>query len=184
MSGVVLRCPNCGTIQPVEGECDACHDAAVQFFCTNHTPGLWLEGSACPQCGARFGDPVQQELAPAPNTPEEPRRAAPPEVGVPPVRRSAEAGEPEFREAGVPTRMDAGRSSPAGTDAFRILMDAMMSAARARSTRADHIGYEDSVRMRPRGGGCCLGRLLALALLLIALVVLAPMLFLMFFGSY
>ena len=40
-------------LEPVEGQCDACHEAAVRFFCTNHTQGLWLEGSACFQCGAR-----------------------------------------------------------------------------------------------------------------------------------
>lgn len=176
MSGVVLRCPNCGTIQPVQGPCDACHEAAVRFFCANHTPGLWLEGSACPQCGARFGDPVPSQTAPAPTAPP---RAAPPEVGVPPTRRSAELDEPELWETGVPTRMDPGRPGPAGADPFRILLGAMMSAARARSSRADHLEYEDPVRMRPRGG-CCLGRLLVLALLLLALAVLAPM----FFGAF
>ena len=178
MSGVVLRCPNCGTVQPVEGQCDACHEAAVRFFCTNHTPGLWLEGSACPQCGARFGDPVPSRPAPAPTPPP---RAAPPEVGVPPTRRSAEADEPEHWGTGVPTRMDPGRLGPPGPDPFRILLGAMMSAALARSARADRLDHEDPIRVRPRGG-CCLGRLLALALLLFALAILAPIFFGIFFG--
>lgn len=173
MSGVVLRCPNCGTVQPVEGQCDACHEAAVRFFCINHTPGLWLEGPACLQCGARFGDPVPSRAAPAPITPT---RVAPPEVGVPPTRRSAEADEPELWETGVPTRMDPDRLGPAGPDPFRMLLGAMMSAARARSARADHLDFEDSIPMRPRGG-CCLGRLLVLSLLLIAIALLAPMIF-------
>lgn len=178
MRGVVLRCPNCGTIQPVEGQCDACHEAAVRFFCTNHTPGLWLEGSACPQCGARFGEPVPSRPARAPTAPP---GAAPPEVGVPPTRRSAEADEAELWGTGVPTRMGPGLRGPAGPDPFRILLGAMMSAVRARSARAEDVDYEDSVRMRPRGG-CCLGRLLVLALLLLALAILAPMIFGVFLG--
>ena len=42
MSGVVLRCPQCGTVQRDSGECEACHEADVRYFCTNHTPGQWL----------------------------------------------------------------------------------------------------------------------------------------------
>jgi hypothetical protein len=175
LSGVVLRCPNCGTIQPVEGQCDACHEAAVRFYCTNHAPGLWLEGSACPQCGARFGDPVPSR------PPNAPPRAAPLEVRVPPTRRSTEADEPELWETEVPTRMDPGRLGRTGPDPFRILLGAMMSAARARSARADSLDHEDSLGGRPRGG-CCLGRLLVLALLLFALALLAPMFFGVFFG--
>lgn len=178
MSGVVLRCPNCGTIQPVEGQCDACHEAAVRFFCTNHTPGLWLEGSTCPQCGARFGDPVP---SPAAHAPTAPPRAASPKVGVPPTRRSVEADEPDHWETGSATRVDPGRLGATGPDPFRILLGAMMSATRARSARADHFDYEDPARARPRGG-CCLGRLLVLALLLFALALLAPMFFGVFFG--
>lgn len=181
MSGVVLRCPNCGTIQPAEGECEACHEDAVRYFCTNHTPGLWLEGSACPQCGARFGDPMPSRPATAP---AEPPRVAPPELGVPPTRRSPEADESELWGTGSAASMEPGRLGPAGPDPFRILLSAMMSAARARSARADPLGDDDLVPMRRRGGGCCLGRLFSLALLLIALIVLAPMLLGMFFGSY
>ena len=55
MTGVVLRCPNCGTTQAVAGECEACHEADVRHFCPNHTPGRWLVGTACPDCGARVG---------------------------------------------------------------------------------------------------------------------------------
>ena len=55
MSAVVLRCPNCGTTQSVGGECEACHEAQVRYFCTNHSPGRWLDGQACSQCGAVYG---------------------------------------------------------------------------------------------------------------------------------
>ncbi len=57
MSGVVLRCPNCGTTQSSQGECEACHEGQVRFYCTNHKPGRWLDGQACPQCGAVYGRP-------------------------------------------------------------------------------------------------------------------------------
>jgi hypothetical protein len=56
MSRIVLRCPNCGTTQAGPGECEACHEAQVAYFCTNHRPGRWLEAPTCPQCGARFGE--------------------------------------------------------------------------------------------------------------------------------
>jgi hypothetical protein len=63
MTGVVLRCPNCGTVQAGTGECDACHEGEVRYFCTNHTPGRWLDARGCDLCGARFG-----EVAPEPRT--------------------------------------------------------------------------------------------------------------------
>jgi hypothetical protein len=64
MSGVVLRCANCGSAQASAGECQTCHGAAVRFFCSNHDPGHWLDGSTCPECGARFGT-VSASAAPA-----------------------------------------------------------------------------------------------------------------------
>ena len=66
MSRVVLRCPNCGTTQAGPGECETCHEAPVAYYCTNHSPGRWLESPACPQCGARFGEasPVARKAPP------------------------------------------------------------------------------------------------------------------------
>jgi len=55
VSDVIIRCPNCGTTQRALGECEACHEADVRYFCTNHGPGRWLDGAACPVCGARYG---------------------------------------------------------------------------------------------------------------------------------
>ena len=90
MSGVALRCPNCGTTQSGPGECDACHEAAVRYFCANHNPGRWLAGPACPDCGARFGDARSApRAAPAPPSAPPPRREAPPapgpRTGFPPI---------------------------------------------------------------------------------------------------
>jgi hypothetical protein len=66
MSRVVLRCPNCGTTQAGTGECEACHEAQVSYYCTNHSPGHWLEAPTCPQCGARFGEPSPVIKTPPP----------------------------------------------------------------------------------------------------------------------
>ncbi len=74
MSLVVLRCPNCGTTQAGPGECDACHEAQVRYFCTNHNPGQWLTSPKCPQCGAQFGvaGPVRSASPPPPRSPVQP----------------------------------------------------------------------------------------------------------------
>jgi hypothetical protein len=78
MTGVILRCPHCGTSKAAPGECDACHEAQVRYYCTNHKPGRWLDASACPQCGARFGDPVRPAARPVPPAaPPRPRTTTP-----------------------------------------------------------------------------------------------------------
>ena len=55
MSAVVLRCDNCGTSQSGLGLCEACHEGQVRYFCKNHSPGRWLDGPKCNQCGAAYG---------------------------------------------------------------------------------------------------------------------------------
>jgi len=77
MTGVVLRCPHCGTTRSTPGECEACHEAQVRYFCTSHNPGEWLDEPTCPRCGAKFGE-----------------RPAPP---APPPRRSRSARPPPLR---------------------------------------------------------------------------------------
>jgi hypothetical protein len=85
MTGVILRCPNCGTSKTTPGECEACHEAQVRYYCANHKPGRWLDASACPQCGAKFGDPVLPIARPAPPRPRTTvTPAAPPRVDPPP----------------------------------------------------------------------------------------------------
>lgn len=80
MTGVILRCPNCGTSTSTTGECEACHEAQVRYYCTSHKPGRWLDESACPQCGAKFGDPVRRpsRRAPAAAPPRSRTTPAPP----------------------------------------------------------------------------------------------------------
>ena len=82
---VVQRCPNCGTTQAGAGECEACHEAKVRYFCTNHEPGIWLAGPTCPVCEARA-------VAPAPMPAPRPR-ARPPTIE--PAPRARVAIEPE-----------------------------------------------------------------------------------------
>ena len=83
MSGVVLRCRNCGTTQATPGECEACHEGDVQYFCPNHSPGRWLDEPACSACGAMPGVPGRTERVPARPAPAPPpdfrgRRTSPP----------------------------------------------------------------------------------------------------------
>ena len=68
MSDVVIRCPNCGTTQRTLGECDACHEADVRYFCSNHEPGRWLDGPVCDACGARYGVERARTSPPPPRT--------------------------------------------------------------------------------------------------------------------
>ena len=64
---VVLRCPNCGTTQATAGECEACHEAQVRYFCTNHDPGIWLTGPTCAKCAARaVAGPATATRSPSP----------------------------------------------------------------------------------------------------------------------
>ena len=168
MSGVILRCPNCGTTQPAEGQCDACHEAAVSYFCTNHTPGAWLNSAACPQCGARFGDPAPARQEPVSNDPPELRPAAvrpPPHAPV-----EHDSGPWDSRAPSEPgdTAYGSVRSDP-----LRILLGAVAAAARARAARAEH-SPDELERTRPRGSGC-VGRIIMLALLLLAFILMAPL---------
>ena len=171
MSGVILRCPNCGTSQAAGGQCDACHEAEVRYFCLNHNPGRWLETSSCSECGARFGDavPSRRETS-RPISP--PVARTPSERPTPPAEREADMGMGPW---GGPPPSDAGSGRRGlGTDPFRILIGAMAAAARARSEGRGPRSYEEAPRMR-RGGGGCIGRIFMLILFLIALFLMAPL---------
>ena len=83
---VVQRCPNCGTTQATAGECDACHDAQVRFFCTVHE--TWLDAARCPTCEARKTPAVPPRTVP----PARPATVARPHPAVvpPPLSPSRE----------------------------------------------------------------------------------------------
>jgi len=172
MNGVVLRCPHCGTVQPASGECEACREAPVRYFCTNHSPGVWLDSDFCPQCGARFGDPVPAREAPRP-----PERPAP----RPPRIVEPGSGFDDLDDVvgpwgggGPVGRPGPGGRSP-GPDLAGLVAAMIGAAARGRRGRREPSAYEEAPPRRRRGGGC-LGRLLMLVLLLFALFLLAPFL--------
>jgi hypothetical protein len=173
MSGVVLRCPNCGTVQPSTGECEACREAPVRFFCTNHDPGIWVDSPSCPQCGARFGDPAPAREPPPPERP----RARPAELAEPrpdPYGREDDGVGPWGAGSPAGSRLPSG-DRPAGPDPASLLLAMLGAAARARRGRSEEFGYEVEAPRRRRGGGC-IGRLLMLALLLFVLMLIVPML--------
>ena len=92
---VVLRCPICGTTQGRVGECEACSEGKVRYYCTNHEEGIWLDSPVCSRCGARFGDAAR--ASPAPRTPAGPPRPAGAADFRAPGRRPPERPpEPEF----------------------------------------------------------------------------------------
>jgi len=173
MSGVVLRCPNCGTVGPEPGECDACHEAQVRYFCTKHRPGVWLDGEACPQCGARFGDPAPVRPGPAP-APE-----PAPEI-ISPRRERRGAARPWGDRPAAPTRGFEEEVYPPpapAPDPTRILLDMLGAAARSRGSRTGRPDYEDAP-VRRRGG--CIGALVTLVLFVLGLFLLLPVILSMF----
>jgi hypothetical protein len=172
MSGVVLRCSNCGTVQASTGECEACHEAQVRYFCTNHTPGLWLDVAACPQCGARFGEypPAPTATRPTPTRPAPARPRSPPETARP---------APDDRSGpwdAVPSpSLDDEELGGSRRPTLGTLLEAIVYADRARRRRE---GRSIDVSDRPASapGSGCVRRLLLLALLLAAFFLLVPLL--------
>jgi len=150
MSGVLLRCPKCGTTQSHTGECDACYEDTVRYYCSNHSPGLWLNAPTCIKCGAKFGAAPLKAPSPAP-------RASTPVVRPPrqqPVRRPAEP-------AAAPTR-DAFEESPAPGVRWGRL-----PAADAEDAWMREPIPELRIPVSPLGG--CLARFVKLALVLLAI---------------
>jgi hypothetical protein len=173
MSGVVLRCSNCGTVQAVAGECEACHEAQVRYFCTNHMPGLWLDEPACPQCGARFG-----EYPPTPTTgrPTATRR-------VPTYRSLPEMARPEPDPDDESAPRDTMPSPAPGSETpdgprrptLGTLLEAIVYADRARRRRGVR-SVDVSDRPVRATGSSCVRHLLLLALLLAAFFLVVPLL--------
>jgi hypothetical protein len=170
MSGVVLRCPNCGTTRGAPGECEACHEAQVRYYCTNHTPGRWLDGPACSQCGAAFGErPRPRAPAPAPAAPA-------------PTARPRPASRPFTRPGpGRTTTRGSGRFPPAPDEAFPSrdehfgrapsLQELLLEALRARHVPPPEPLREREPSTRGRGpGGCLLRFMLLLFFLFLAMM--------------
>lgn len=187
MSGVVLRCPHCGTTKAVPGECEACHEAQVRYYCTNHTPGRWLDARACPQCGARFGDPARAPAAPAPaasvRTPAPapapaspapapastaaPRytgsRSRPPEAGGGPWGRRGRSPSPE-EAPGLREERIAARNARAAR-----LSELLRAASRRGRIPEEATHVPEAAPTGPRLGGCLI-RFVSLAVFLLFLL--------------
>lgn len=177
MSGVVLRCPNCGTTKAATGECEACHEAQVRYFCTNHTPGRWLETPACPSCGARFGEAAPRPRA-APPPPAAPARAPGPATPAPvsAPRRKTGSGGPWGGRGRSPRPAEASeargeRATARSTSMSRLPEVLARAAARARRAppAATHVPGELPAA-GPAFGGCLARALLLVMFLLITFV--------------
>jgi hypothetical protein len=195
MSGVVLRCPNCGTTKATPGECDACHEAQVRYYCTNHTPGRWLDTPACEQCGARLGDPARTPAAPPPSAPA--RTPAPASTPAAPRRGSASwrpkaGGGPWGRRKRSPfpeEELEARDEGAAARDALLARLPELLhrAAFRVRRTPGEAIHVPGST---PRGlalGGCLIHALFLAVFLLFAFVAMSVLVggsVLQIFGVY
>lgn len=179
---VVLRCPNCGTTRASAGECEACHEAEVRYFCTNHTPGRWLETGTCSTCGDRFGSPPRPRAVPAPAVREAPRApgstrptaAAPvPTSSYPPprLRDTRHGGAGRGPRGRAPEEEVAGAS--AGMPPWQKLL---LSALRARYLSTRPMPGRARTTPRRRGGGC-LKTLLVLFMFLFVVIAGAAFLF-------
>jgi hypothetical protein len=134
---VVLRCPTCGTTQGHAGECEACSEGEVRYFCTNHDEGLWLQGPACSRCGAKFGDAPKKPLPRPPTVPARP------------------AGAPDFRPPGRsplperPSDPDFGRRPPRGVESERTAEPEVLPRTPSLGELLEEI-TEERARARPR----------------------------------
>lgn len=175
---VVLRCPNCGTTRATLGECEACHEAEVRYFCTRHAPGLWLDSPTCSSCGAVFGRPTPAAPA-ATRSPAPPPRAAAPHEVAPrapvPHEVAPRAAAPARYPSGFPeTPRPASRGPSYSEDVelersgaprplapWQLLLGSVL---RARSLA------RSPAELKPRRGSGCLRRLLVMVVLMVLAV--------------
>lgn len=180
MTGVILRCPNCGTSTATSGECEACHEAEVRFYCTNHKPGHWLDAPACPQCGARFGDPIRPAapsvpppVRPRPSVPSpKPRREPPPPLDTSP----GPWGRKERRRPARP-ETDGASARDIRTAKMLEMLEALSRAGRI--TRGTTFPVPEAPPTRAAAGGC----LMRFLLLVMFLFIILPLIFSLIGGS-
>lgn len=96
---VIQRCPSCGTTQPASGVCTTCHEAEVRYFCTDHTPGVWLDGPTCPRSAehpARRPEPPRSRAARSDSARSAVTEPAAIPISSPRARLAIEADRPSF----------------------------------------------------------------------------------------
>jgi hypothetical protein len=182
-TGVVIRCPNCGTTQSSLGECDACHEAETRYFCPNHEPGRWLDGPSCSACGARVGVPGASSR-PAP--PRAPARA-PVRDPVPPSARAptrSRVEPPRGRERDDDEEVFTGPVFTPGRMTLEDVLRSAMRGGRRGGMPGASGGLPDFPPMLPTGVKIvsAFGCLRRLVMLVIFLAILAAVAFFSLFG--
>ena len=167
---MVLRCPHCGTTKATPGECEACHEAQVRYYCENHKPGRWVDAPTCPHCGAIFGEPARP-----PAVPPRPHPAPPPgPISTPASRRARIPWRPKMdgpwgrRTTPRDDLEHDERAAPRDLFAER-LREILGAAYRARRTREMETPVPGGVPIGMALGGCLI-RAIYFALLAFVLV--------------
>jgi len=172
MTDVVLRCPTCGTTQDHSGECEACSEGEVRYFCTNHSPGRWLVEPRCSDCGAKFGEASKKRPEPRPRAvPTTPARLGTRPESRPAMPRGAEPREPGPRRPRP--RVVESEDIPSPPSLAEVLVDMLESGRRTGDTVED-LPWAEPIAAAPRKPFAiagCLTRLVLLVLFLIALAV-------------
>ena len=187
--GVALRCPTCGTTQSHRGECEACSEGEVRYFCSNHNPGLWLDAPVCTACGAELGAapsrPAEATVAGA--APTVSRRRTRPDL-PPPLPRGGGTPSPGMRPSTGVKRSPPKAADPEDT-AVRpsledVLVDMLEEGERTRPP-VEEAPWRERMAAAPRTSFPfvgCLVRLLLFVLLIIALAIFG--LFLLMGGAF
>jgi hypothetical protein len=193
MTGVILRCPNCGTAKTSPGECEACHEAQVRYYCTNHKPGRWLDAPVCPQCGATFGEPIRPPAGTfPPAAPSRPKTAppAPTRSETPPApRASVRPWGRRERERPPEPRLGAEDGSASTGDPRAARMLEILRAA-SRASRLSRGATYTTPEAPPVGavlGGCLMRFILLMMFLLILFTLMVSLLggsLVQMFGPY
>ena len=178
MSTVVRRCPNCGSVQDDAGTCETCHEAEVRHYCPNHTPGRWLDTPACAECGATVGAGPTRGVPPARPT----RPATPPPIPPAPPRRTAARPVPPRRVEPTYEPTDEApydppympppptpRTRPARPTLPELLRRARELAEARAGSPMDPGALRPAVRVGLPSVVGCVGRLIMLVLVLLAL---------------
>jgi hypothetical protein len=170
LSAVILRCDNCGTSQSALGDCEACHEGQVRYYCKNHNPGRWLDAPRCSKCGAEYGVTVN----PPPTRPVTGVIRSRPEKGAsaggtpaPTIRSSRRPGGPWGpRPTRSPEEIYAGETRAKALERLRRVLEGR-DHRRASSEPTD---FTYDARMPMAAIGCFRVVLLVMLFLLISLL--------------
>jgi tetratricopeptide (TPR) repeat protein len=180
MSAVVLRCPNCGTTQAVGGECEACHEADVRWYCPNHTPGRWLDTPTCAECAVRESRARDESAARdrAARAREEAER-----YDLERLARAARERAARRAEAGRTPRVSRAEPRRPSPSVFELPTYPAPRTPEPMPIEVPPLARGPSVSLRlPSVTGCVGGAVMLVLRLVIALVVIA-MIAMMFFGG-